>query len=162
MKDETQATAIVPITDFYIQAFFTPEPDNTVILAGCHESLPEQIRRDIPTPTHFCPVRNLKPISEASSPIQLKGFSIFWGCSQDSEYSTMNVWKKMKNSQLIDIQVHCFRLSELLIELGPHAFKSAIDWLTIASGVESVQVRTAKYDQSVVYCRGGLRVRGET
>ena len=62
----------------------------------------------------------------------------------------------MKNSQLIDIQGHCFRLSELLIELGPHAFKSAIDWLTIASGVESVQVRTAKYDQSVLYCRGAF------
>ena len=62
----------------------------------------------------------------------------------------------MKNSQLIDIQVHCFRLSELLTELGPHAFKSAIDWLTIASGVESVQVKTAKYDQSVVYCRGAF------
>ena len=62
----------------------------------------------------------------------------------------------MKNSQLIDIQVHCFRLSELLIELGPYALKSTIDWLTIASGVESVQVRTAKYDQSVVYCRGAF------
>ena len=62
----------------------------------------------------------------------------------------------MKNSQLIDIQGHCFRLGELLIELGPHAFKSAIDWLTIASGVESVQVRTAKYDQSVLYCRGAF------
>ena len=62
----------------------------------------------------------------------------------------------MKNSQLIDIQVHCFRLSELLIELCPDAFKSAIDWLTIASGVESVQVKTAKYDQSVVYCRGAF------
>ena len=62
----------------------------------------------------------------------------------------------MKNSQLIDIQVHCFRLSELLIELCPDAFESAIDWLTIASGVESVQVKTAKYDQSVVYCRGAF------
>ena len=62
----------------------------------------------------------------------------------------------MRNSQLIDIQAHCFRLSELLGKLGPFAFMSAIDWLTIASGVESVNVRTAKHDESVVYCRGAF------
>ena len=52
----------IPPADFYIQAFFTP--DNTLVLAGYHEGLPEQIRRDIPTPAHFCPVSNLKPILE--------------------------------------------------------------------------------------------------
>ena len=39
---------------------------------------------------------------------------------------------------------------------GPFAFRSAIDWLTIASGVESVNVRTAKHDESVLYCRGAF------
>ena len=62
----------------------------------------------------------------------------------------------MKNCKLIDIQIHCFRLGELLNELDPYAFRSAIDWLTIASGVESVKVRTAKYDQTVLYCRGSF------
>ena len=60
----------------------------------------------------------------------------------------------MKNSRLIDVQTHCFRLGELLGRLDNFAFMSAIDWLTIASGVESVNVRTAKHDESVVYCRG--------
>ena len=59
----------------------------------------------------------------------------------------------MKNIQLIDIQTHCFRLRELLFELHPLAFTSAIDWLTIASGVESVKVSTAKHDYSITYCR---------
>ena len=62
----------------------------------------------------------------------------------------------MKNSQLIDIQTHCFRLSELLGKLMPFTFMSAIDWLTIASGVESVNVRTAKHDISVLYCKGAF------
>ena len=52
----------IPPADFYIQAFFTP--NNTVILAGYHEGLPEPIKYDIPTPAHFCPVRNLEPISD--------------------------------------------------------------------------------------------------
>ena len=58
-------TERIPPADFYIQAFFTP--DNSVILAGYHEGLPEEIRDDIPTPAHFCPVRNLKPIAELVS-----------------------------------------------------------------------------------------------
>ena len=55
-------TETVAPADFYIQAFFTP--DNTLVLAGYHIGLPEQIRHDIPTPAHTCPVRELKPISE--------------------------------------------------------------------------------------------------
>ena len=46
--------------DYYIQAFFTPH--NTIVLAGCHQGLPQQIRRNIPEPAHACPVPNLKPI----------------------------------------------------------------------------------------------------
>ena len=64
--------------------------------------------------------------------------------------------EKMKNSLFIDIQTHCFRLSDLLGKLHPFAFVSAIDWLTIASGVESVSVRTAKQDESVLYCRSAF------
>ena len=52
----------IPPADFYIQAFYTPQ--NTLVLAGYHEGLPEPIKYDIPTPAHFCPVRDLKPISE--------------------------------------------------------------------------------------------------
>ena len=58
----------------------------------------------------------------------------------------------MENAQLIDIQMHCFRLGQLLTELDPDDFISARDWLTIGSGVESVKVRTAKHD--TLYCRG--------
>lgn len=47
--------------DFYIQAFFTP--DGTIVLAGCHRGLPENIRYDIPEAAHACPVRNLEPIA---------------------------------------------------------------------------------------------------
>lgn len=52
----------IPPANLYIQAFFTPQ--NTLVLAGYHEGLPDQIRYNIPTPAHFCPVRELKPISE--------------------------------------------------------------------------------------------------
>ena len=52
----------IPPADVYIQAFYTPQ--NTLVLAGYHEGLPEPIKYDIPTPAHFCPVRDLKPISE--------------------------------------------------------------------------------------------------
>lgn len=62
----------------------------------------------------------------------------------------------MKNIQLIDLQTHCFRLGELLNKLDPYYFLSAIDWLTIASGVESVKIKTAKHDQTVLYCRGAF------
>lgn len=55
-------TETIPPADFYIQAFFTL--NNTLVLAGYHEGLPEWIREDIPTPAHTCPVRDLKPISE--------------------------------------------------------------------------------------------------
>ena len=48
-------------TDFYIQTF--PTPNNTLILAGCHQGLPSQIRRDIPSPAYACPVPKLMPIS---------------------------------------------------------------------------------------------------
>ena len=58
----------------------------------------------------------------------------------------------MKNIQLIDIQTHCFRLCELLSQLHPVAFISAVDWLTIASGVESVKVNTTKHDYDIIYC----------
>ena len=47
--------------DFYIQAFFTP--DGTIVLAGCHRGLPEDIRRNIPEPAYACPVRDLEPIA---------------------------------------------------------------------------------------------------
>ena len=52
----------IPPADFYIQAFFTP--NNTVVLSGYHEGLPEYIRYNLPKAAHTCPVRNLKPISE--------------------------------------------------------------------------------------------------
>lgn len=48
-------------TDFYIQTF--PTPTNTLILAGCHQGLPSQIRRNLPSPAYACPVPNLMPIS---------------------------------------------------------------------------------------------------
>lgn len=64
--------------------------------------------------------------------------------------------EKMENNQIIDIQIHCFRLGELLSKLNNFAFISAIDWLTIASGIESVNVRTAKHDESVLYCSGAF------
>ena len=47
--------------DFYIQAFFTP--DKTIVLAGCHQGLPQQIRDDIPTPAHACRIPDLMPIA---------------------------------------------------------------------------------------------------
>ena len=50
----------IPPADFYIQAFFTL--NDTLILAGYHRGLPKQIRYNIPTPAHFCPVRNLEPM----------------------------------------------------------------------------------------------------
>ena len=62
----------------------------------------------------------------------------------------------MENDQLIDIQMHCFRLGQLLSELDPYDFISARDWLTIGSGVESVTVRTAKHDETTLYCRGAF------
>ena len=77
------------------------------------------------------------------------------------EALVFEVEEKMENTELpigklIDLQVHCFRLGELLNELDPYAFSSANDWLTIASGVESVKVRTAKHDETVLYCRGAF------
>ena len=62
----------------------------------------------------------------------------------------------MVNDQLIDLQMHCFRLGQLLSELDPDDFISARDWLTIGSGVESVKVRTAKHDETTLYCRGNF------
>ena len=62
----------------------------------------------------------------------------------------------MENDQLIDIQIHCFRLGQLLSELDPYDFISVRDWLTIGSGVESVKVRTAKHDETTLYCRGAF------
>ena len=70
--------------------------------------------------------------------------------------NVINAWEKMENNSLIDIQRHCFRLGELLSKLDPYAFILAVDWLTIASGVESVKVSTAKHDQTVLYCRGAF------
>ena len=55
---------VMPPADFYIQAFFTKTPNNIVVLAGYHEGLPEPIKYGIPTPAHFCPVPDLKPISD--------------------------------------------------------------------------------------------------
>ena len=46
--------------DYYIQAFSTP--DNTIVLAGCHQGLPENIRYNIPEPAYACPVSDLRPI----------------------------------------------------------------------------------------------------
>lgn len=62
----------------------------------------------------------------------------------------------MKKDQLIDIQEHCFKLRELLSQLDQFKYMLAIDWLDIAAGVESVEVTTAKYDDSTAYCRGAF------
>ena len=70
--------------------------------------------------------------------------------------NVINAWEKMENNSLIDIQRHCFRLGELLSELDPYVFILPRDWLTIASGVESVKVSTAKHDQTVLYCSGAF------
>ena len=58
----------------------------------------------------------------------------------------------MKNSQLIDIQEHCFKLGELLSQLHQFEYLAAIDWLDIAAGVENVRVTTAKHDTSLIFC----------
>ena len=58
----------------------------------------------------------------------------------------------MKNSQLIDIQEHCFKLREFLGELDQIKYIAAIDWLDIAAGVKNVKVTTAKYDNSLIFC----------
>ncbi len=55
-------TQNMPSVDYYIQAFFTS--NNTLVLAGYHAGLPEPIRYNIPTPAHYCPVRDLKPIED--------------------------------------------------------------------------------------------------
>ena len=56
---------VMPPADFYIQSFFTQTPNNVVVLAGYHEGLPVPTKyNNIPTPAHFCPVPDLKPISE--------------------------------------------------------------------------------------------------
>ena len=47
--------------DFYIQAFFTP--DNTIILTGCHQGLPEYIKTNIPEDAYACLIRNLDPLT---------------------------------------------------------------------------------------------------
>ena len=60
----------------------------------------------------------------------------------------------MKNSQLIDIQEHCFKLGELLNALHQFEYLAATDWLDIAAGVESVKVTTAKHDSSLMFCGG--------
>ena len=58
----------------------------------------------------------------------------------------------MEKFQLIDLQEHCFRLSILLGQLDQFDFLSASDWLTIASGIESVKVNTSKFDYDIMYC----------
>lgn len=55
--------------DYYIQAFFTP--DDTIVLAGCHDGLPQNIRYNIPTPAYYCPVPELMPVA-ALIPILLE------------------------------------------------------------------------------------------
>ena len=52
-----------PQADFYIQAFFTPAPNNTIILAGCHRKLPRNIRTNLPEDAYACLVSDLEPIS---------------------------------------------------------------------------------------------------
>ena len=52
--------------DYYIQAFFTP--NNTIVLAGCHQGLPKDIKRkgidrNIRSDAYACPVRNLMPMT---------------------------------------------------------------------------------------------------
>ena len=49
--------------DFYIQAFLTPG-QHTIVLAGYHAGLPGNVRVDIPSPAHACPVRDLSPIQD--------------------------------------------------------------------------------------------------
>ena len=51
------------LADFYIQAFFPSAPNNTIILAGCHQGLPEHIGDKFPEPAHACRVSDLEPIS---------------------------------------------------------------------------------------------------
>lgn len=51
--------------DLYIQTF--PIADNKIILAGYHQGLPSEIRRDIRSPAYACPVRKLLPISDLTN-----------------------------------------------------------------------------------------------
>ena len=52
--------------DYYIQAFFTP--NNTIVLAGCHQGLPKDIKRkgidrNIRSDAYACRVSNLMPMT---------------------------------------------------------------------------------------------------
>ena len=54
--------------DYYIQAFFTPVQNNTIVLAGCHKGLPKDIKRkgidrNIRSDAYACLVRNLMPMT---------------------------------------------------------------------------------------------------
>ena len=47
---------------FYIQAFFSQ--NNTIILAGYHEGLPNKITYKTHKPSYICPVKDLEPIKD--------------------------------------------------------------------------------------------------
>ena len=49
----------------YIQTFLIA--DNKIILAGYHQGLPSETRRDIRSPAYACPVQKLLPISDLTN-----------------------------------------------------------------------------------------------
>ena len=49
----------------YVQTF--PIEGDRIILAGYHEGLPAQIRRNIPSPAYACPVPDLQPIADLTN-----------------------------------------------------------------------------------------------
>lgn len=67
--------------------------------------------------------------------------------------------------QVVSIGVHSWRLSKIIYEIAVEypAVRSprsrlilddAGEWLDIAASVEGVQLRTARYDDSIMWCRG--------
>jgi hypothetical protein len=65
---------------------------------------------------------------------------------------------------LIGLQEHCWQLAQVLAELWQHdpvtleeggeswEFGDAAAWLNMAAGVSKVEVNTARYDESVMWC----------
>lgn len=65
---------------------------------------------------------------------------------------------------LLDLQEHCWQLAQVLVELWQHdpvtleeggeswEFGDAAAWLNMAAGVSKVEVDTARYDESVMWC----------
>lgn len=63
---------------------------------------------------------------------------------------------------MVDLQKHSYRLAQMLKELSlcvfagldceEHYFMIAGDWLELASGIETLQLITARFDDSLMYC----------